>query len=175
MNGGTTKHLDFSEQEKSELSGYFGILPEVSRLWVPEIYRKKISDKSKWPVFIVRTYTGVDQMFETDFLSTIQMEKMQINAGNFSEEELAKKLSFAKPSSTDLIQYRLQRCVAGCKNFFDQNGDEVIFTSENSSDGKKIASRSFLERLPYVIQMELFSVITKSLVLSEEEKMGLDS
>lgn len=146
------RHMIFSESEKDVLKGYFGVIPSIERSYVPAAY-KKLSDKSKWAVFILGSYTGLDQIKETDDL----------------QNKLGKGFG-----ASEIIPYRLMRCIKGCKNFFDKDGNEIVFIQEKIEEDF-FASIEFIKKIPYLLQMELFKAITEGLSLSENEKLGLDS
>lgn len=152
--------LIYTEDETKALAGYFGIVESSTFPYVPTVFRKHVADKSKWPVYILRSPNGLDQTREEDHLGMIlintdtTVKGFKTNSGELRIHRVKSYLTDAKRHSLD--------------------GKIIPFTSEIGQYGDRVVSKAFMATISVPLMAELEKTAINGTILSEEELLGLD-
>lgn len=153
-----TKEMRLTPEMKKKLLGFIGFTKDPVFKYVPKIYREKNEKgefeipKSLWPVFTLKGRTG------------LEIAELEDNTGYFDAD--AKRMHITMGSQRIKM---LATNIMGWSNFYDDN-EEII---ECKRVGGEIYKTS-LQRLPDLLQKELFEAINMQSRLSEEELQGLE-
>jgi len=146
---------DIKAPEGNKLAGLVLYGEEEFLFWTPSEYREVYpEDRSKWPVFKIRSYNAEDESAIIELMISENVDSK--NATMFFVSD---------PRTTRLI---VKRCLVGVKNLRDVNDKEVKLETE---DG--LVSDKFISRLPFKLKNELKKVIMGSTEVTEEESASL--
>lgn len=148
-------NMIFDEETLKALGNFVGINKESSFIWVPEIFRQKVKDKSKWPIFTIKPLDNIDKAKLEDHLGFI----------TYSDGK-----PLYQPRTGEARLWLIRNNVTSAKNLFNKSTNSFVsFSQENNG----LMSEDFVSFLSVELQRELYEAISNSEKLSDEEKVGL--
>lgn len=151
----TQENKYFTKEEIEALGPSFGLLPGGTRPYVPTAYREKISDKTKWPIFIIKAPDAHD----------INMMEDEVGKVEYGEDLKPKSWN---PGGGARREAALRRCLKEIKKFPNKNG---FLTPIFLKDGT--LSDESINMIHPNLQEELRGAIMKGIELTPEELQGL--
>jgi len=139
-----------------ELSGMVLYAEEEFKFWVPSEYKEVYKDKSKWPVFKIRTFNAEDES------ALLQMMLENQVTGKNS----AIKFFMSDPRAARIV---VKRCLKGVKNLYDAKNKPVELILENDQ-----VPDNFLSRVPFKLLNGLQKEIMGGSDPTPEEVTGLE-
>jgi hypothetical protein len=135
-------------KEKLRKAGALGFTLLNTFKYVPRAFREGGIDKALWPIYTLRSKTGLDAADIEDKAHVIQDGKMLIKSGTFRIETL-------------------RHGIVSVKNFMMEDGTTLNIEEGDSLD-------ILLEKMSVNLQIEISNAIYERTVLTKEELQGLE-
>lgn len=167
-----TNVITVDDKMKKRLEQFTGFQVDAEFEYVPKVFREAYpDDKSKWPVFVLRSIDGAQiAEFESRSGSIVYKEtgerEVNLSTGKMRLMEVSENL-------IKVMRYPLKD---GALMFYDDNKGEITIRpvggQAKTQPGK--TGRDAFRYFPSSLQIELQRAVEERSILTDEEKLGLE-